>query len=251
MAQPYLSIIIPAYNEEDRLPFTLIELDKYLSTARYSCEILVINDGSSDNTAKIAKKFSETIKNLKVVDNEENKGKGAAVRQGMLLAGGKLRMFIDADGAVDPRDIGNALQYFSADNDSESGNDIVIGSRLLGRKWFKPQLPFLRYAAERFSELLLRTFLKTGVSDHACGFKIFSEGAVEKILPDVKIADWGFDLETLALAQKFGHRIKEVAVAWRHDDRKEMPYSAYLQKIASAFKIRWWLWKDKYGIKES
>src|SRR3990167_9312131 len=110
--KPYLSVIIPAYNEAKRLPLTLIDIDKKLSEANYSYEIIVVNDGSKDNTAEIVRRFSHLIKNLRLIDNKENHGKGWVVRQGMLEATGDIRLFMDADNSTKVDEITKFLPYF-------------------------------------------------------------------------------------------------------------------------------------------
>jgi glycosyltransferase involved in cell wall biosynthesis len=123
MAQPYLSIIIPAYNEAERISMTLIDMDKRLSKEAYSYEILVVNDGSKDNTAEVVRSMEKMIKNLKLVDNVENKGKGGVVRQGMLVAKGQYRLFTDADNSVSIDQFNNMVPYF------KEGYEVVICSR--------------------------------------------------------------------------------------------------------------------------
>ena len=109
--KPYLSVIIPAYNESKRLPLTLIDIDKKLSEANYSYEIIVVNDGSKDNTAEIVRRFSHLIKNLRLIDNKENHGKGWVVRQGMLEANGKIRLFMDADNSTSVDQFNNMVVF--------------------------------------------------------------------------------------------------------------------------------------------
>src|SRR3989344_6188715 len=139
MARPFLSVIIPAYNEAKRLPLTLIDIDKHLELQEYSYEILVINDGSTDDTGEIVRRFSPLIENLKLIDNKENHGKGAAVRQGMLLAKGTWRPFIDADNSTSIVEFNKMIQYF------KEGYEVVIGSRdVKGAKMSPPQAFYKR-----------------------------------------------------------------------------------------------------------
>jgi len=125
MAQPYLSIIIPAYNEAERIPKTLLDIDKRLEHAEYSYEILVVNDGSSDNTAEIVRSMAKVVRNLKLIDIKDNAGKGGTVRQGMLLAGGKVRLFTDADNSTSIDQFNAMMPFF------KEGYDVVIGSRAI------------------------------------------------------------------------------------------------------------------------
>src|SRR3989344_3750946 len=135
MAKPYLSVVIPAYNESKRLPLTLIDVDRHLSEQEYSYEILVVNDGSSDATAEIVNRFKPLIENLKLIDNPQNRGKGAAVRQGMLAAKGNWRVFMDADNSTSIIEFNKMMPYL------DEGYEIVIGSRAVrGSKSNPPQL---------------------------------------------------------------------------------------------------------------
>ena len=120
MSQPLLSIIIPAYNEAERIPLTLIDIDKRLSRAEYAYEIFVISDGSKDNTAEVVRNMEKAIKNLKLIDNTENKGKGGVIRQGMLISRGKYRLFTDADNSTSIDHFNDMMPRFN------DGADIVI-----------------------------------------------------------------------------------------------------------------------------
>ncbi len=248
MAQPFLSIIIPAHNEAERLPLTLIDLDKYLSGRDFSYEVFVVNDGSDDATAKIVESFSHTMKNLKLIHNEEHKGKGAAVRQGMLLAKGKLRATIDADNSLDLQHIEEALPHF------KSGAHVVVGVRHRNSKIW-PALPPHRQLVERLNNFIAGPMFfggfKNGLTDAGSGFKVFSDEAVENIFPKAMLAGWGSDFEVLALAKSLGYEIKELPVFWTHDSSKQIPGKGYLQILADMAKIRWWLSRDSYGIKNT
>src|SRR5271156_5411485 len=125
MTQPYLSIIIPAYNEAERLPKTLLDIDKRLAAAAYSYEIVVVNDGSTDNTAAIVKNMVKMVRNLKLIDLKDNSGKGGTVRQGMLLSSGTIRLFMDADNSTSVDQFEKMMPYF------KEGFDVVIGSRTM------------------------------------------------------------------------------------------------------------------------
>ena len=242
MAQPFLSVIIPARNEAERLPLALIDLDKHLSDGEHSYEILVVDDGSKDDTAKIVGNFSRMMRNLKLIHNDEQKGKGAAVRQGMLLARGKYRAMLDADGAVHPKYLYEIQPHF------KEGAHIIIGSRVLGAGRWWPQIPPHRQLMERLSNLLLRPVLHLGVGDPGSGFKVFSEEVVERLFSESRIPGWGFDLEILALAKNLGYQIKEIPISWSHDASRQMPYYGYLQALADAVKVRWWLSRGRYGL---
>ncbi len=240
MAQPYLSIIIPAYNEADRIPLTLIDMDKRLSAAPYSYEILVVNDGSKDNTAEVVRSLEKMVKNLKLVDNQENKGKGGVVRQGMLLAKGKIRLFTDADNSTSIDQFNNMLPYF------QEGYDVVICSRPMKGSKLDPAEPIYKQIPGKLGNLFIQALLLPGIWDTQCGFKAFTEEAAERIFQISRIPGWGFDVEILALAKRMGYRIKEIPVHWVNDLRSHVTAMAYLKVLLETVKIRWWLWTNKY-----
>jgi dolichyl-phosphate beta-glucosyltransferase len=242
MAQPFLSVIIPAYNEAKRIPLTLIDMDKRLSKEAYSYEILVVNDGSKDNTADVVRGMEKMIKNLKLVDNLENKGKGGVVRQGMLVAKGQYRLFTDADNATSVDQFNNMVPCF------REGYDVVICSRAAKGSKLDPAQPLYRQIPGKMSNLLIQLTVLPGLWDTQCGFKAFTAEAAEKVFQISKVAGWGFDIEVLALAKRMGYRIKEIPVHWVNDTRSTVPMSAYLKTLVELCKIRWWLWMGKYNL---
>ena len=241
--KPYLSIIIPAYNEEKRLPQTLVDIDHRLESVDFSYEIIVVDDGSKDETVKAVKKFSEMIKNLRVIENQRNKGKGGVVKQGMLEAKGHIRLFTDADNSTSVDQFIKMIDYF------KEGYDVVIGSRGLRKSKLEPPQPFYRRFLGNVGNLIIQVLLLPGIKDTQCGFKAFTEEAAQRVFPLMKISRWGFDVEALALSRYLGHRIKEVPIIWKNDIESKVKGSAYLQVLAEVFKIRIWLWKDAYKIK--
>lgn len=241
MAQPYLSIIIPAYNEAERLPKTLINMDKRLENAPYSYEILVVNDGSRDNTAEVVRNMAKMIRNLKLIDNTENKGKGGVVRQGMLLANGKVRLFTDADNSTSIDQFDKMLPLF------KGGYDVVIGSRAIKGAKLDPPEPIYKQIPGKLGNLFIQALLLPGIWDTQCGFKAFTEEATKRVFGLSRIPGWGFDVEVLSLAKKMGYRIAEVPVHWVNDIRSHVKASAYLKVLLETCTIRWWLWRGAYG----
>lgn len=240
--KPFLSVIIPAYNEAERIPLTLIDIDKHLSKRDYSYEILVINDGSKDRTAEVVRKMAAGgIKNLKLVDNQVNRGKGAVVRQGLLVAKGAYRLFTDADNSTSIDQFDRMLPYF------KEGHEVVIGSRAIKGAKLDPPQPLYRSIPGKLGNLVIQLLLLPGIWDTQCGFKAFTAEAAERIFPHVRITGWGFDVEALALAKKFGSRIKEIPVHWVNDLRSHVSAKAYLQVLLQTITIRWWLWTGVYG----
>lgn len=245
MAQPYLSVIIPAYNEAQRLPLTLIDIDKHLSRVDYSYEILVVSDGSTDGTVQIVKNMMSTVKNLKLSDYPMNRGKGAVVRDGMLSAKGKIRLFTDADNSTSVDQFQKMMPFF------KSGFDVVIGSRALKASVLDPAQPWYRQIPAKAGNLLIQLLLLPGLWDTQCGFKAFTEEAAERIFTITKISQWSFDVEALALAKKLGFKIKEIPVVWKNAVGSKVRTSTYLKFFLEVFKIRLWLWANSYKLRST
>jgi len=257
----YLSVIIPAYNEERRLPKTLEEIDKYLSKQSYDYEILVVNDGSKDKTVEVAKSLipkinpstglrvnaerSRSIKNLKVTGYEKNKGKGYAVRFGMLEAKGEFRLFTDADNSTSIDQVEKMWPYF------KESYDIVIGSRDVKGAILDPPQPWLRKILlgegfKLFRKIILNLW---GIEDTQCGFKCFTKKATENIFPRCKINRFAFDPEILIIAKKLGYRIKEIPVYWKNDPESKVKFKSIFKMGLDLFKIKWNLITKKYAPK--
>lgn len=242
MTRPFLSVIIPAYNETKRLPLTLIDIDRHLREQEYSYEILVVNDGSTDDTAEIVKRFIPLINNLKLIDNRKNFGKGAAVKQGMIFAKGARKLFMDADNSTSIVEFNKMAPYFKA------GYEVVIGSRDIKGSRTSPSQIFYKRFLGNIGNLIIQILLLPGIWDTQCGFKCFSREAAEKIFRLTKINRWGFDVEAMALAKALGYKIKEIPVFWVNDPRSHVGLLTYLQVLGEVVKVRWWLWKKNYNL---
>ncbi len=242
MNEPYLSVIVPSYNESGRLPLTIVAMDAYLSKVSYPYEILVVNDGSSDNTSEVVRKMMADIKGLKLVDNTYNQGKGAVVKQGMLLAGGKIRLFTDADNSTSLDQIESLLPFFA------QGYEVVIGSRALPGSKLSPPQGFVRRTMGRVSNLVIQVVNLWGIWDTQCGFKAFTAEAAVKVFQASRVVGWGFDIEILSLARECGYRIKEVPITWVNDAASHVGPSAYFHVFWENIKIRWWRWTGAYPI---
>ena len=204
------SIVIPAYNEGARLGPTLEKVLAYVRQQGWDAEVIVVNDGSRDNTAEIVREFAARNPILRLVENPGNRGKGYAVRNGMLNARGEVILFSDADLSSPIEEMPKLLEAVAA------GADIAVGSR-----WLRPELQSHRQSLHRqlFGRIfngLNRIILGLRLKDTQCGFKAFTRSAAQKILPLQRIERWGFDPEILFLARKFGFRVDEVAVRWGH-----------------------------------
>jgi glycosyltransferase involved in cell wall biosynthesis len=236
----YLSVIIPAYNEAERIPKTLLAMDAYLSKINYPYEILVVNDGSRDNTAEVVAKTAKIVKNLKLVDVKENHGKGSVVKVGMLAAKGDIRLFMDADNSTSVDQIEAMMPFF------KEGCGVVIGSRAVKGAKLEPPEPFYRQLIGKALNLIVQALLLPGIWDTQCGFKAYTAEAAEEIFGVSKVSTWGFDVETLALAKRFGYKIKEIPIRWVNDTRSHVKFSGGLQFLRDIARIRWWLWTDAY-----
>ncbi|MEK7193733.1 MAG: dolichyl-phosphate beta-glucosyltransferase [Patescibacteria group bacterium] len=241
MARPFLTIVIPAYNEAERLPLTLLAIDRHLSEAEYSSEILVLNDGSTDATGDIVLRMSRAIKNLKLIDTGSHSGKGSAVRKGMLLARGQIRLFLDADYSTPLSDFEIMMPLLRA------GAQVVIGSRSHAQSQLVVRQNFGRQVMGKLGNFAVQALFLPRVWDTQCGFKAFTEKAAEDIFEVSKTEGWAFDMEILSLAKRLGYEIKETPVHWTNSPFSHVSYSAYLQTLQEAIKIRWRLSKfDAY-----
>lgn len=218
--KPFLSVIIPAYNEAKNLPLTLIDVDKKLSEAEYSYEILVVNDGSSDQTSDIVNRFSHIVRNLKLIGGKENHGKGWAVREGMLAANGNYRLFTDAYNSISLDYFEKALPYF------KDGANVVIGSRLK---------PGPRVAFQNFTA---RVLARLDIRDIRSGFGCFAEEAAIKIFDSARIDRWGFEAEILSLAHSLNYRIKEISVNWTPTPHSVLSLGQYFSMLWNIVRLR-------------
>lgn len=244
--KPYLSVIIPCYNEEKTISATLLSVDQYLQKQNFEYEILAVSDGSKDKTAQIVEDFKKSVKNLKLIDNKENHGKGWVVRQAMLAALGQVRLFMDADNATTVDHFDKMKPYF------DNGAQVAIGSRdakdAKGAKQAVAQ-PWLKRQLGNLGNILIQIFAVWGIWDTQCGFKAFSAEAAEAIFSRCKIDRWGFDIEALALAKKLKYKIAIVPVYWLNNPDSRVNLKGYLMTFKELFQIWWWLITGVYKIK--
>ncbi len=239
-----LSVIIPAYNEERRLPKTLKSVDEYLKRQDYQYEIIVVNDGSKDKTAEIVENLKSQIANLKLIDRKENRGKGYSVKEGMLNAQGEYRIFMDADNSTSIDQIEKMWPWF------EKGFDIVIGSRDIKGAVLDPPQPFIRrFVGEVFKFIRMLICDLYTLHDTQCGFKCFTKRSAEAIFPKTRIERFAFDVEILLIAKKLGFKIKEIPVYWKNDLESKVKLKSALKMGLDLFKIRWYQLKGLYGKK--
>jgi len=204
-----LSIVIPAYNEARRIGRTLPTIDQYLRERGWRYEILVVDDGSKDRTADLVKGMA--LPSVRLLAYGENRGKGYAVNFGLKHGRGKWRLFTDADSSTPIEELEKLWR-------EKDRYPIVIGSRYRPESQITQKQPFLRRAGSRLGNLLTRALILPGISDTQCGFKLFSQSALEKILPLQTVWRWGFDMEILRIAKEHKLPIKEVGVIWQNDE---------------------------------
>ena len=239
--RPKYSIIIPAYNESARLGATLATVLAYVEKCKWDAEIIVVDDGSSDNTAEIALGYAKTNAGLQLLQNPGNRGKGYSIRNGMLHGRGEILLFSDAD-LSSP--IEEAEKLFAA---IAGGADIAIGSRWLSSELQTQRQPVQRQILGRIFNLMLRITLGLGFKDTQCGFKAFTRPAVQKIFPLQRIERWGFDPEILFLARKFGFRVDEVPVRWGHVGGTRInPLVDGARMFQEMLRVRWYDLTGKY-----
>jgi dolichyl-phosphate beta-glucosyltransferase len=242
MTEIYLSVIIPAYNEEKRLPKTLKEINDYLRKQKFESEIIVVSDGSTDRTCEVVEGLKSQIPNLKLICEKINRGKGYGVKIGMLNAKGKYRLFTDADNSTPISEIEKFWPEF------EKGADVVIASRdIKGAILDPPQTLFRRFVGEVFKYLRKIIVGLWEIEDTQCGFKCFKGEVAEKIFPKCKIERFAFDPEVLLIAKKMGFKIKEVPVYWKNDLQSKVKFKSMVKMLIDLFKIRINLLKGKYG----
>lgn len=243
-----LSVIIPAYKEEKRIGNTLLSLDKYLSRLNFPYEILVVIDGSPDNTFAVVEKYQKMIKNLWVINNPENHGKGFVVKQGLMAAKGAYRLFMDADNSVTIDQIEGFSPQFE---DKEVG--IVIGSRDIKGANVKVHQPKWKEFLGNAGNIAIQTVTGLwGIPDTQCGFKILTAEAAGLVCPLMKVNRFGFDFEMLVLMKKLGFKIKETPVVWINDEASTVTFfgpNGYLNVLKDLILLRLRLWMGKYDIK--
>jgi len=240
------SIVIPAFNEGERIKRTIEKVLAFVAAQHRNAEILIVNDGSTDDTAQIVQSYAAENRALRLIQNPGNRGKGYSVRNGMLHSNGEIVLFSDAD-LSSPID--ESLKLFAA---IESGADIAIGSR-----WVRTELqiqpqPLYRRIYGRIFNLALRLVLGLHIRDTQCGFKAFTRKAAYTLFPLQHVERWGFDPEILFLARRFGFRTEEIGVRWSHRSGTRInPLRDGLHMAADLLKIRLYSMTGKYDAKEA
>jgi glycosyltransferase involved in cell wall biosynthesis len=228
------SFVVPAYNESSRIRPTLDKILRYAAEQKWDAEILVVDDGSHDDTADVIRDYARAHSQIRLVQNPGNRGKGFSVRNGMVHARGDICLFTDAD-LSSP--ISEAQKLFAAIGD---GADVAIGSRWLRAELQTERQPLYRQAFGRIFNLVLRLFLGLHFKDTQCGFKAFRREAAQRIFPLQKIERWGFDPEILYIARRLGFEVAEVPVVWAHSEGTRLhPFRDGVRMFVDVLHIRW------------
>jgi dolichyl-phosphate beta-glucosyltransferase len=235
LSDPDLSVVIPAFNEAGRLPRTLERVTTFLRGWGRSYEVLVVDDGSTDDTAQKARAAEATV-----LRDEGNRGKGHAVRRGMLAARGQRRLMTDADLSTPIEELPRFLETMDA------GYDVVIGSRALPGSTIEVHQSRYRENMGRVYNLFVRGLALPGLRDTQCGFKLWSAGAARDAFAAARLDGFSFDVETLYVARKRGYRIAEIPVVWRNDAASRVGLGGGSRAFPDLLKIRWDDWRGRY-----
>ena len=212
----FLSVVVPAYNEEARLGGTLRRIREYLAAQPYSSEIIVVDDGSTDGTSEVAADALRGRDGDRILRWAENRGKGASVKEGMLSAAGELILFTDADLSTPIEEVEKMLPRI------EDGADIVIGSRALDGSDIQVRQNRFREMMGRTFNVFVRACAMEGIRDTQCGFKLFKREAARAVFPDLGTCGFCFDVEALYIARRRGLRIDQVPVIWRNSPQSRV-----------------------------
>lgn len=242
MASPFLSIVIPAHNEENRLPRTLGQIFAFLETQSYLAEVIIVENGSTDRTLELAQAFALTHPNL-IVIHEDQRGKGIAVRRGMLEAHGEYRFICDADLSMPIEEV---RKFFPpAINDF----DLAIGSREAEGAVRYNEPPY-RHWGGRAINLIIQTLILPGLNDTQCGFKCFRAEIANDLFRQQSLLGWSFDIELLYIARRKKLRIKEIPINWYFEaESKVNAVRDALRMISDIFRIHINALRGRYDLK--
>jgi dolichyl-phosphate beta-glucosyltransferase len=233
--KPYLSIVIPVYNEEKRIGDTLRKIAEFLGTKDFPWEIVIVDDGCKDHTIDLATEILKRM-NYRILTNQRNLGKGASIRKGMLAAQGEIRLFTDADLSTPVEEMDKLIIPLKEEY------DVSFGSRALKESVLLKRQPFHRELMGRIFNLLVQFLHLPGIKDTQCGFKMFSAKAAEAIFQRQKMKGFCFDVEILVIARKLGYKMKEIPVRWIDSPQSKV------NPLKDSLKMLWDLIKLKFII---
>lgn len=237
----FLSLVIPCYNEETVIEDTLRRVIEYLRGQEYSSEIIVIDDGSQDNTRKIVRNLTKEFEEIQILEGEVNKGKGFSVSKGLLHATGQVACFTDADLSTPIEEVEKLIKELN------NGYDIAIGSRGLKESDIRKHQPWYRERMGKTFNLLIRWLVLAGIKDTQCGFKCFNKKIIPEIIGKQRVYGFSFDVEMLYIAKKLGYKIKEVPIRWHNNPHSKVnPFTEPIKMLLDILRIKINDWKGKY-----
>ncbi|MEA3488879.1 MAG: dolichyl-phosphate beta-glucosyltransferase [Candidatus Omnitrophota bacterium] len=236
----FLSVVIPAYNEEENIASTLSEISEHLKGKDFSYEVVLADDGSTDDTLGKARSFEDRLAAFRTIESSPNRGKGYVLRKAMLKADGDYVLFMDADNSTSIRELDKFLPYFGG------GYDIFIASRRIPGA--EVEVPVRRKLMGNVYIFLAKAILGIRVSDINCGFKVFRRKVAGDVFSRQTMNDWSFDAEILYLCKKRGYRVKEVSVKWVHKDTSKVkPFRDAFRSFMGLMKIKMNALNGRYG----
>jgi dolichyl-phosphate beta-glucosyltransferase len=237
---PRLSLVIPAYNEQARLPYTLSEIEAFMRRDAIDCEVVVVDNGSRDATSAVVQQAAVTFQSLRLL-RTDRRGKGCAVRAGMLSAKGDVVIFADADLSWSVDDLSRFLSIVDANHPVVIGSREGLGARRIGE-------PVYRHLMGRVFNRLVQAVAVPGIEDTQCGFKAFRADAAQAIFSRQRLDGFGFDVEVLYLAQRLGYAIRVVPLHWEHKENSRVaPVRDTLAMLTDVLRVRFNGWRGRYG----
>jgi dolichyl-phosphate beta-glucosyltransferase len=234
-----LSLVIPALNEQARLPYTLSEIESYVCREQLDCEVIVVDNGSHDATSAVVQQAAVRFPNLRLL-RTDRRGKGLAVRTGVLAAQGEVVIFADADLSWSVEDLSRFLGYV------DEGTPIVIGSRE-GHGARRIGEPLYRHVMGRVFNRVVQTLAVPGVEDSQCGFKALRRDAAREIFSRQRVDGWGFDVEVLYLARRLSYPLRVVPLRWEHKENSRVaPIRDTLLMLSDVLRVRLSGWRGDY-----